>query len=144
VTHKASEFTAVGKTPVGRTEYIVTIHRCDEIEGFLPCPREFSHIRVSCPDEPCQPIENRFVKDLEAWCRPGHAASEVRVLSAPGAIDHEAPFIVAGNLPCLEVSAHNFMLAPHRSSSAYFLVHMDLDSFMAIPVFSASSMILPA
>ncbi len=115
VTHKASEFTAVGKTPVGRTEYLVPIHRGDVIKGFLPGQREFSHISVSCPDEPRQSIENRIVKDLESWCRPGQAAFEVRVLSAPGAIDPAAPRIVAGNLPGLEVSAHNLIfVSPYR------------------------------
>ena len=108
VTHKASEFAAVGKTPVLKIVYIVTIHCGNVIEGFLPCKREFSHISVFCPDEPRHPIDNNVSKNLEAWCRPWQAASEVCVLSAPGAVDHAAPCIVAGSLPCLEVSAYGF------------------------------------
>jgi len=108
VTHKASEFAAVGKTPVLKIVYIVTIHSGNVIEGFLPYKREISHISVSCPDELRHPIENNVGKDLEAWGRPRQAASEVSVLSAPGAVDHAAPRIVASNLPCLEVSAYGF------------------------------------
>ncbi len=108
VTHKASEFVPVGKTPVLKIVYIVMIHCGNVIEGFLPCKREFSHISVFCPDEPRHPIDNNVSKNLEAWCRPWQAASEVCVLSAPGAVDHAAPCIVAGSLPCLEVSAYGF------------------------------------
>jgi hypothetical protein len=35
------------------------------------------------PGESRQRIENRIIKNLELWCRPGHAASDVRVLAAP-------------------------------------------------------------
>ena len=108
VTHKASEFAAVGKTPVLKIVYIVTIHSGNVIEGFLPYKREISHISVSCPDELRHPIENNVGKDLEAWGRPRQAASDVCVLSAAGAVDHAAPRIVASNLPCLEVSAYGF------------------------------------
>jgi len=118
--HEASEFTTVGKTPVRRTIYLVTIHPCDVIKGFLPGQREFSNISVSCPNEPRKLIENRIVLDLESRRRPGQAASEVRVLSASNsnAIDHSARRIVAGDLPCLKISAHTLMPAQYRSFSA--------------------------
>ncbi|EFK08638.1 conserved hypothetical protein [delta proteobacterium NaphS2] len=111
MTHQASQFTAVGKPPVGKAEYIVPVHGCHVIESFLPCQRKLSDIGVFRPDESRQPILNPMVKHRKTFCRPGHAVSERTVLSASGAIDVAPICIVAGNLPCLKTTTHYFGLS---------------------------------